>query len=107
MYVILAELCGTGTVADNQHLPILLWLNCLWKLFNFSFFPQLAKVMPLIIYIAIARALTVPSVMEQLEKENMTSLFQLESVARWASVTIISLHSDSSYLPIEKGRTVF
>jgi hypothetical protein len=59
--------------------------------------------MPFIIYIAIVGALTVPSMMEWLEKDNLTSLFQLESIARWAFRTIISLHSDSSYPPVETG----
>jgi hypothetical protein len=71
------------------------------------FFPQLAKAMPFVIYIAIAGALTVPSVTEWLDKDNSTSLFQLESIARWAFSTIMSLHSNSSYPPVETGRTVF
>jgi hypothetical protein len=71
------------------------------------FFPQLAKAMPFVIYIAIAGALTVPSVTEWLDKDNSTSLFQLESIARWAFSTIMSLHFNSSYPPVETGRTVF
>jgi hypothetical protein len=69
-------------------------------------FPQLAKIIPFVIYIAITGAFTIPSVTEWLQKDSITSLLQLESIARWAFMTIVSLHSDSSYPPIEEGRTV-
>jgi hypothetical protein len=63
--------------------------------------------MPFIIYIAIAGAFTFPSIMEWPQNDHLSSLLQLEDIARWAFTTIISHHSGSSYLPVEEGRTVF
>ena len=68
-----------------------------------AFHPQLARAMPFVIYIAIAGALTFSTMTEWPRKDNITSSLQLEEVAKWAFTTIITLHSNSSYQPVEKG----
>jgi hypothetical protein len=68
-----------------------------------AFSPQFAKVMPFVMYIAIAGALTFSSVTEWLQTDSITSSLQLEEVATWALTTMITLHSESSYPPIEQG----
>jgi len=63
------------------------------------FHPQLAKIMPYIIYIAIAAAYTSPTVTEW---PNIHSR-ELEHIARWAYMLINYLHSISKYNPVEEG----
>jgi hypothetical protein len=73
---------------------------------NFSaLFPQLAEVLPFVIYIAIAAAFTSSNMVTAWPQVNDSQSFmELEAIARWASTTIIALHSESTlYLPVEEG----
>ena len=70
-----------------------------------AFFPQLAEVLPFVIYIAIAAAFTSSNMVTAWPQVNDSQSFmELEAIARWAFTTIIALHSESTlYLPVEEG----